>query len=399
MATVDPYAFSNAFARQVEMGERRNALAANQRQQAVENQRADNALAMQREQFDTNKRAQAEEQKRAALGRVGTLAQQALAIADPAQRKGFLEQAIGAYGGDFAAIGANVQQGLPQMLAMPDADLQQQLQQVAQFAPQEKPVEVSAGASLARRTREDGYESVFTAPSAPAKRTVEYRDAGDRLEPVYSDTGEGVPNLQPIKKGASPATVNANSNLNFGRADKLRDEYNAASKNFVAIGDAFTNLQGAARDPTAAGDLSLIFQYMKMLDPGSVVREQEFANAQNAAGVPDRIRNAYNKLLKGERLNPAQRADFVGQAEKLYTGQRARHEKNVKSRYVGLANRYSLNPDDVVGDLDVLAPQPAAAPGGAPRAGAPVRVSTPAEAMRLPPGTIFETPDGRQKVR
>jgi hypothetical protein len=40
-------------------------------------------------------------------------------------------------------------------------------------------------------------------------------------------------------------------------------------------------------------------------------------------------------------------------------------------------------------------PQPAAQP----RAGGPVRVNTPQEAMSLPPGTEFVTPDGRRKVR
>ena len=61
----------------------------------------------------------------------------------------------------------------------------------------------------------------------------------------------------------------------------------------------------------------MIFAYMKMLDPGSVVREQEFANAQNAAGVPDQVRNAYNKALRGERLNPAQRAEFLRSAKQM----------------------------------------------------------------------------------
>lgn len=42
----------------------------------------------------------------------------------------------------------------------------------------------------------------------------------------------------------------------------------------------------------------------------------------------------------------------------------------------------------------------AATPAAAPQAGSqPVRVSTPEEAMRLPSGTVFITPDGRRKVR
>ena len=58
---------------------------------------------------------------------------------------------------------------------------------------------------------------------------------------------------------------------------------------------------------------------MKMLDPGSVVREGEFANAQNSAGVPDRIRSRYNNVLSGERLAENTRQDFIQTAQGLYS--------------------------------------------------------------------------------
>lgn len=188
-------------------------------------------------------------------------------------------------------------------------------------------------------------------------------------------------------------------NRTFTRADKLRDEYNSASKEFVTVGDSFTRVTEAARDPSAAGDLSMIFAYMKMLDPNSVVREQEFANAQNAAGVPDRVRAAWNKALRGERLAPAQRSDFLRQAQKLYEGQKKRHEATIKRRYTDMAKRWSIDPADVVGDLDVGLPQQEAAPPASQPSGQEVRVNSIEQAMTLPPGTVFITPDGRRKVR
>lgn len=50
-------------------------------------------------------------------------------------------------------------------------------------------------------------------------------------------------------------------------------------------------------------------------------------------------------------------------------------------------------------DVSTMQSQPAAVGAQGPSGGAPVRVRTPAEAMALPPGTIFMTPDGRKKVR
>ena len=49
-------------------------------------------------------------------------------------------------------------------------------------------------------------------------------------------------------------------------------------------------------------DIGLIYQWMKMNDPGSSVREGERADAANAGGVTEGIRNLYNRLLTGEVL-------------------------------------------------------------------------------------------------
>lgn len=91
-----------------------------------------------------------------------------------------------------------------------------------------------------------------------------------------------------------------------------------AVKDFAQQSAAYGRIVASADEPSAAGDLALIFNYMKVLDPGSVVREGEFATAQNAAGVPQRVQALYNNVLRGERLTPEQRKDFVGRAGKLY---------------------------------------------------------------------------------
>jgi hypothetical protein len=98
---------------------------------------------------------------------------------------------------------------------------------------------------------------------------------------------------------------------------RIYDDFMKNTKGEQTILNGHKQLQAIAADPSAAGDISLIFSYMRMLDPLSVVREGEFATAQNAASVPDRVRNAYNKALKGERLNPDQRKDFINTAGKL----------------------------------------------------------------------------------
>lgn len=135
----------------------------------------------------------------------------------------------------------------------------------------------------------------------------------------------------------------------FEQSKKLRDEYNKASSDFVKVEDAFDRVQASAEDPDAAGDIALIFNYMKMLDPGSVVREGEFATAQNAGSVEESVYNMYNRLMSGERLNPNQRKMFLGRAEKLFKTAKNTNSKR-RSDILSVGKRYNISERDIFGE-------------------------------------------------
>lgn len=158
------------------------------------------------------------------------------------------------------------------------------------------------------------------------------------------------PDGRPIASVAAAPPTDA---VKFGQADKLRDEFNKQSTEFIGVANSYQRIKDSASDPSAAGDLSLIFNYMKVLDPGSTVREGEFATAQSAGSVPSQILARYNKVLSGERLAPEQRKDFVTRAKKLYEGQQGRWERNVKGRYEKLSKDLGVDPKYVLGDFDV----------------------------------------------
>jgi hypothetical protein len=130
----------------------------------------------------------------------------------------------------------------------------------------------------------------------------------------------------------------------------LRKEYINQNKEFQSVGDAYNRIKASASNPSAAGDLALIFNYMKMLDPGSTVRESEFATAQNAGGIDDRTRAYWNKLKRGERLSEEQRADFLDRSNGLMNAAISGYDRSV-STYKTLANNYGVNPNNVVIDL------------------------------------------------
>lgn len=136
----------------------------------------------------------------------------------------------------------------------------------------------------------------------------------------------------------------------FEATQKLRKEFLDGSKEFSKQASAAGRVFASAEDPSPAGDLALIFNYMKTLDPGSTVREGEFANAQNAGSVPTRVASLYNSVMEGTRLTAEQRKDFVSRTSKLFTQAKKQHS-SLEDTYKGLANKVGLDEEQVVIDL------------------------------------------------
>lgn len=128
----------------------------------------------------------------------------------------------------------------------------------------------------------------------------------------------------------------------------LRREFNGLPevKAFKDVRASMDSIREYYMRPSAQNDIAMIFSYMKMLDPTSVVREGEFATAQNATGVPDRIRNTWNKALKGERLNADQRAAMLRSAQDAFFA-RQRIYNEAANNYRSYASDYGVDPNRV----------------------------------------------------
>jgi hypothetical protein len=140
----------------------------------------------------------------------------------------------------------------------------------------------------------------------------------------------------------------------FAQEGKLRDDFTKATKEFDTVQWGYGRIAAAIEDRVAnpdvespASDIALVFGFMKVLDPDSVVKETEAATVQNATGVPDQVRNMWNRVLKGERLNDEQRNDIVKTAGRLYGRAHTQAEK-VAGRVRKLATSYGLDPDRTV---------------------------------------------------
>lgn len=223
-------------------------------------------------------------------------------------------------------------------------------------------------------------------------------NAVDRRKAVAPKIGlkEGTPEyVSFLATGQIPAKL-------LGSIDKdkisseaeLRKEVNTYAKDYTTIRDAAATINSMAGSNTPFSHMALVFSYMKLLDPGSVVREGEYANAANATSVPERIRNLYNKAIDGTILAPSQVQDLINQAKTAAQTKRQFYETRL-NKYKNVADRLNLDWRNII----LVEPDEKGGAAGAPASGgAPVAVKTPDEARRLPPGTKIILPDGTQGV-
>jgi len=125
----------------------------------------------------------------------------------------------------------------------------------------------------------------------------------------------------------------------------LRDEFNTLTKDFRTVQDAHSKIKSVAN--TGAGDMSLLYSYVKLLDPGSVVRESEFATAAASGSFGERIQGLAQRVMSGQRLPPDLRTDFIREADSIYTSQKDGADR-LEKQYRDIAKRNNLNPENVI---------------------------------------------------
>lgn len=201
------------------------------------------------------------------------------------------------------------------------------------------------------------YEAVFGPADIGVKKQIAAEYFGLDAADPKTDAGKYIADSEMIDRQYGPDSPQkkAFEEMSKPGADvtaesAVRKEYTSLSKDFIQLRDAFGKIKSGEGDATGASDMSLIFGFMKILDPGSTVREGEYANAQQTTGVPQKVMNAYNKAIDGTFLNTEQRAQFVDQAAKLF-GSQLKSQIALEGQYKRIAKDSGLIADRVVPDF------------------------------------------------
>lgn len=147
---------------------------------------------------------------------------------------------------------------------------------------------------------------------------------------------------------ALKATGGVDPEKTFAQEEKIRKEWQGRNKLYSELKGTYSNIESSSVAGTGAGDIALITSFMKMLDPGSVVRETEFATARDTAGLFTQLENRLQKAKDGQLLKPEQRKQYVDLAKKYLEAAQKKSEQEKKDLGIVVKN-YRLNPQNVFG--------------------------------------------------
>lgn len=172
---------------------------------------------------------------------------------------------------------------------------------------------------------------------------------GEAYDPdkVYQLTQEGGITVVPGTRESQEPTRQQRTALE----GDLRTQFGAQKpvQEFLQMGPQIRAIRdGVAREtPSRLNDINLTFAFAKMLDPTSVVRENEAGQIVASASVMDRLGGFISRLNGGAAFSPELRAQLLREAESRYSSAREAYDVEAEA-YRDLARSYGVEPGRVI---------------------------------------------------
>lgn len=102
--------------------------------------------------------------------------------------------------------------------------------------------------------------------------------------------------------------------------------------------------------PNGAGDIGLLYNYLHIVEPGSMVKDTEFVTAGKSNGLPGHVQGLFNQLTAQGMLSEGVRKQIREESRKL-TESRMTGYRKIQESFKKLAPQYGADPSRVVIDL------------------------------------------------
>ena len=165
------------------------------------------------------------------------------------------------------------------------------------------------------------YLGVGKTPMGPVRREAE------ALLMDFGGTGEqrdqAVKNIvNMVESGEAESVADAKIKLNLiSKSDKdlqksMEAEVKGTRDSFNELNNKLVSVIPLAASGSPIGDVGIVVNFLKVLDPRSVARESEVASVEEARSLISNVEALYNKALTGEKLTQSQRNQII-QASKI----------------------------------------------------------------------------------
>lgn len=228
-------------------------------------------------------------------------------------------------------------------------------------------------------------------------QTIEIISRAKNSQEDTDDLFKAAERLSPKKNELSPQQQFNQQKSVEDRTAEFRNRLVTSEpyKNFSDITGKASTIEKMVVDPGAFGDLGILFDYMKALDPTSVVREGEQERFKATGSLSTRGANALNALVTGKTLTQEQREEVL-----KYTKMRQKTAFDIYQTHakptIEQAKRLNLN----LSEIDPYFGQKFESPNPAGSSNATsIKFNSieEAESANLPIGTIIEI--GGRKAR
>jgi hypothetical protein len=154
------------------------------------------------------------------------------------------------------------------------------------------------------------------------------------------------------------------NNRTFLQERTLSENYNALAKDFRKVLPQFQTAAQyvAAGKFDSSGDRALVFNFAKALDPQDRVGVNDIKDINKLGNVPERIVQAVNSLAEGKMLPDRIRQEMFAVMRHRFDAMNEQ-QQSIEDEYTTRAQRYMLNPSNVVLPYAVRRNAAAPAPG------------------------------------
>lgn len=246
-------------------------------------------------------------------------------------------------------------------------------------------------------------------PAAPGSQE-EYSDPNttpERRAQILKDRKE----YQTVDDRAPRVTVNTGTNdarVN-SRIDRITGAFNSAPivKEFNEVQAQHQTIRQVVNNAwSGPGDMSVIFAFMKALDPSSVVRETEYANAAQSGNIFSGWAAKFNGKLapSGGFLSPQVKADFLKTIEARMGVRKAQYD-NLRTQTAKKIDRIKAGDPETGNEalIDYGSAFPADEGGGSDAAAAPTGYKVGQKVRNKKTGAMGEVtgvqPDGKPIIK